>query len=154
LQARMQLLRLIATQRSKFSSVISRSSASPPEIETPTLLCRMSMRPPALVGVGHEALDVGFLGNVGLEGHGRALALLDHVHGFLGAAEVMIHAQNLGALTGEGEGGGGGPFAHAFARALPRPDDDGDAIFEAHSQFSFSVIPTGARARKWRDLFM
>src|SRR5215475_13551348 len=45
LQARMVLLRLIAVQRSNASSVMSRSSASPPEIETPTLLCRMSTRP-------------------------------------------------------------------------------------------------------------
>src|SRR5262245_23493742 len=45
LQARMQLLRLIATQRSNASSLMSRSSASPPEIETPTLLCRTSIRP-------------------------------------------------------------------------------------------------------------
>src|SRR5229473_4903636 len=45
LQARMVLLRLIATQRSNASSVMSRSSASPPEIETPTLLCRMSILP-------------------------------------------------------------------------------------------------------------
>src|SRR5262249_44098675 len=45
LAARMQLLRLIATQRSKASSVILSSSASPPASDTPTLLCRMSMRP-------------------------------------------------------------------------------------------------------------
>src|SRR5690349_9126773 len=45
LQARMQLLRLIATQRSNASSVILSSSASPPASDTPTLLCRMSMRP-------------------------------------------------------------------------------------------------------------
>src|SRR5882757_3904878 len=45
LAARMQLLRLIATQRSNASSVILSSSASPPESDTPTLLCRMSMRP-------------------------------------------------------------------------------------------------------------
>src|SRR5258705_11554988 len=45
LQARIVLLRLIATQRSNASSVMSRSSASPPEIETPTLLCRMSILP-------------------------------------------------------------------------------------------------------------
>src|SRR5207249_2935375 len=45
LEARMQLLRLIATQRSKASSVIASSSASPPERLTPTLLCRISMRP-------------------------------------------------------------------------------------------------------------
>src|SRR5258708_11510769 len=43
--ARMQLLRLIATQRSNASSVILSSSASPPDSDTPTLLCRMSMRP-------------------------------------------------------------------------------------------------------------
>src|SRR5262249_5114574 len=45
LAARMQLLRLIATQRSNASSVILSSSASPPDSETPTLLCRTSMRP-------------------------------------------------------------------------------------------------------------
>src|ERR1044071_2458999 len=45
LQARMQLLRLIATQRSNASSVILSSSASPPDSDTPTLLCRMSTRP-------------------------------------------------------------------------------------------------------------
>src|SRR5579883_603256 len=45
LAARMQLLRLIATQRSNASSVILSSSASPPASDTPTLLCRMSMRP-------------------------------------------------------------------------------------------------------------
>src|SRR5216684_2181041 len=45
LAAKMQLLRLIATQRSSASSVISSSSASPPARLTPTLLCRMSMRP-------------------------------------------------------------------------------------------------------------
>src|ERR1700741_4911794 len=43
--ARMQLFRLIATQRSNASSVIASSSASPPARLTPTLLCRMSMRP-------------------------------------------------------------------------------------------------------------
>src|SRR5258707_8589455 len=45
LAASMQLLRLMATQRSNASSVILSSSASPPESDTPTLLCRMSMRP-------------------------------------------------------------------------------------------------------------
>src|SRR4030081_753727 len=45
LAARMQLFRLIATQRSNASSVMSSSSASPPDRLTPTLLCRMSMRP-------------------------------------------------------------------------------------------------------------
>src|SRR6202163_2263332 len=43
--AKMQLLRLIATQRSIASSVMSESAASPPARLTPTLLCRMSMRP-------------------------------------------------------------------------------------------------------------
>src|SRR6266853_5713212 len=45
LAAKIQLLRLIATQRSSASSVISSSSASPPARLTPTLLCRISMRP-------------------------------------------------------------------------------------------------------------
>src|ERR1700761_7939561 len=45
LAARMQLFRLIATQRSNASSVIESSSASPPARLTPTLLCSTSMRP-------------------------------------------------------------------------------------------------------------
>src|SRR6516165_6560385 len=45
LAARMQLFRLIATQRSNASSLIESSSASPPARLTPTLLCRTSMRP-------------------------------------------------------------------------------------------------------------
>src|SRR6266446_6863058 len=48
LAAKMQLLRLIATQRSSASSVMSSSSASPPAMLTPTLLCRMSMLPQRL----------------------------------------------------------------------------------------------------------
>src|SRR5262249_15085858 len=45
LAARMQLFKLMATQRSKASSVIVSSSASPPARLTPTLLCSTSMRP-------------------------------------------------------------------------------------------------------------
>src|SRR5258705_3054727 len=45
LAASTQLFRLIATQRSNASSDMSSSSASPPDRLTPTLLCRMSMRP-------------------------------------------------------------------------------------------------------------
>src|SRR3954462_8977031 len=45
---RMQLLRLIATQRSKASSVRSSNSESPPAMLTPTLLCSISMRPQRL----------------------------------------------------------------------------------------------------------
>src|SRR5580704_12872222 len=45
LAARMQLFRLMATQRSNASSVIESSSASPPARLTPTLLCSTSIRP-------------------------------------------------------------------------------------------------------------
>src|SRR6185312_1278977 len=45
LAASTQLLKLIATQRSKASSEMSSNSASPPDRLTPTLLCRMSIRP-------------------------------------------------------------------------------------------------------------
>src|SRR4030095_1329379 len=61
LQARMQLLTLIATQRSNASSVMSRSSASPPEIETPTLLCSTSMRPHRPIASATMALTSAFL---------------------------------------------------------------------------------------------
>ena len=39
---------------------------------------------PAAVRIGHHGLDLGILGDVGLEGHRRALVLADHVDGLLG----------------------------------------------------------------------
>src|SRR5215813_10089340 len=56
LAARMQLFRLIATQRSKASSVIVSSSASPPARLTPTLLCSTSIRPQRLMASSTIAL--------------------------------------------------------------------------------------------------
>src|ERR1700724_1277408 len=58
LAARMQLFRLIATQRSNASSVISSSSASPPARLTPTLLCRMSIYRDHVLGGENAAFQV------------------------------------------------------------------------------------------------
>src|SRR5581483_1477500 len=56
LAARMQLFRLMATQRSKASSVIDSNSASPPARLTPTLLCSTSIRPQRLMASSTIAL--------------------------------------------------------------------------------------------------
>src|SRR5882672_3745263 len=61
LAARMQLFRLIATQRSKASSVMASNSASPPARLTPTLLCRMSMRPQRSCAAATAAASVASL---------------------------------------------------------------------------------------------
>src|SRR3989440_7792601 len=131
LAARMQLLRLIATQRSNASSVIASSSASPPARLTPTLLCRISMRPQRSWASWNHRLYLGIFGHVGLEGDRGALLACDHVDGFLRRCKMMIDAQHLGALAGERERRGAA-VADAFAGTLPGPNDDGDAIFQAH----------------------
>src|SRR5437879_5655629 len=61
LAAKTQLFRLIATQRSNASSEMSSSSASPPDRLTPTLLCRMSMRPQRVWASATIALRSAFL---------------------------------------------------------------------------------------------
>ena len=61
LAANTQLFRLIATQRSNASSEMSSSSASPPDRLTPTLLCRMSMRPQRPCASATIALRSAFL---------------------------------------------------------------------------------------------
>ena len=83
------------------------------------------------MGISHHRLDFGILGDVGFEGDRRPLALLDHGDCLFGALEVVIDAQDLGALAGEGQRGGAA-VADAFARALAGPDDDGDFVLEAH----------------------
>ena len=99
--AKMQLLRLIATQWSIASSVISSSSASPPARLTPTLLCRMSMRPQRAVRFRDHGLDVALLGDVGLEGHRRAALGPDHADGFLRGCEVAVDAQHAWRLRAQ-----------------------------------------------------
>src|SRR5882757_7979825 len=125
LAARMQLFRLIATQRSNASSVISSSSASPPDRLTPTLLCSTSMRP------GHHGLEVGILGDVGLERRRGAALGRDQIHRLLGGGEIVIDAQHLGALAREGQRGGAA-VADAFTGALAGAHDDGDTILQTH----------------------
>src|ERR1700749_3022908 len=56
LAARMQLFRLMATQRSNASSVMESSSASPPARLTPTLLCNTSIRPQRFIASSTIAL--------------------------------------------------------------------------------------------------
>src|SRR6185312_5850616 len=61
LAASTQLLKLIATQRSKASSEMSSNSASPPDRLTPTLLCRMSIRPQRPIASATIAFSSAFL---------------------------------------------------------------------------------------------
>ena len=50
---------------------------------------------------------------------------------FLGAAEVVVDAQHLGAFAREGERGGAA-VADTLAGALAGANDDGDLVLEAH----------------------
>src|SRR6516225_5781806 len=116
--AKMQLFRLMATTRSIASSVMAESSASPPARLTPTLLCRMSMRP-------QRAFASATI----------ALISLSRVTSASKAAAAppfsAIDAQHAGAFAGESDGGGAA-VAHAFASALAGADHDGGTILQAH----------------------
>src|SRR3981189_320226 len=57
LAAKMQLFTVAAAQRARCSSVMSSSSASPPAMLTPTLLCRISMLPQRLCASATMALS-------------------------------------------------------------------------------------------------
>ena len=131
LAARMQLFRLIATQRSNASSVMSSSSASPPDRLTPTLLCRISMRPQRPCASATIALMSAFLVTSALKA--TAVPPLAAIMSTVSWAEfeMVIDAQHLGAFAREGERGGAA-VADAFAGALAGADDDGDTIFQAH----------------------
>src|SRR6185295_15122889 len=81
---------------------------------------------------------------------GGALALRDHVDRLLGAAEIVVDAQHLGAFAGEGQGGGAA-VADAFAGALAGADDDGDFVLQAHvsslPESDTAAVPLCNRAR-------
>src|SRR6185437_9004774 len=81
--------------------------------------------------VRYHRLDLGFPGDVGLEGDRRALLGCDHVDGLLRRGEVVIDAQHLGALARKSQRGGAA-VADAFAGRLAGADDDGDAILQTH----------------------
>src|SRR6185437_11113895 len=77
LAAKIQLLRLMAMQRSSASSVRSSNSASPPARR-----------------LGDHGLEFGVGGGIGLEGQRRAAPGGDHVDRLLRRCEVVIHAQH------------------------------------------------------------
>jgi len=73
-----------------------------------------------------------------LERRGRATAcslFRRHRNGFLGGLQVLVDAQDLGALLHETDDGRP-PVAHAGSRALPGPDHDRDLVFQAHRPIS------------------
>ena len=53
---------------------------------------------PAGVRIFHHGLELGVAGDVGLEGRRGAAFFADHVDGFPGRIEMVIHAQHAGAL--------------------------------------------------------
>src|SRR5689334_7316510 len=112
LQARMQLLRLIATQRSKASSVILSSSASPPERLTPTLLCRMSMRPHLLIASATIALmSLALVTSAWKAAAVPCLAAIMSAVSFADASRLSTHSTLAPSR----------PKVRAVARPLPTP---------------------------------
>ena len=69
----MQLFRLIATQRSNASSVSCEQFGVAAGKADADIVVQDVDPAPARHGVGDHRLDLGILGDVGLEGHGRAL---------------------------------------------------------------------------------
>jgi hypothetical protein len=86
---------------------------------------------PAPLRIGHHRLEVGALGDVGLERRRDAFLGGDHIDRLLGGGQIVIDAQDLGAFARKGQRGGAA-VADAFAGALSGADDDGDTIFQAH----------------------
>src|SRR6266513_682554 len=118
--------RLIAQTRSKASSVSSSNGLSPPPMLTPTLLCRISMRP-------HRARAASrlFLGHVGGEGHALT-TLRRHRSGLFGGGDKPVDRQDPGAFLREAERGRAA-IADPLTGALAGPNDHSDLAFETHS---------------------
>ena len=142
--------RLIAQMRSKASSVISSSGLSPPAMLTPTLLCRMSIRPPARLGGGDRRGKSVFLGDVGSEGHALAALFRGHRGRLLGGVDKPVGRQDPGAFLREAQRGCT-TITDALAGALPGPDDHSDLAFEPHGYFLSTAcrrMPPGCRFGK------
>src|SRR3954470_943135 len=112
LAANTQLFKLIATQRSKASSEISSSSASPPDRLTPTLLCRMSIRPQRPFASSTIALRSAFLVTSAL--NAAAVPSLAAVRSTVSWAEARLWSSPNTLAPSRGK-------VSAVARPLPIP---------------------------------
>src|SRR5215831_14538488 len=105
LQAMIVPRRLIADTRSNTASVSSSSGLSPPATLTPTLLCRISMRPQRARAASIATASVSILGHIGGEGHTLAALLGRHRSGFLGGRDEPVDCEDLRAFLREAERG-------------------------------------------------
>ena len=129
--ARMQLLRLIATQLSiacfrdlkQFGIAAGKTDAD--------IVVKDVEAAPAFRRFLHHRLEVALLGDIGLEGCRLAAFRFDQADGFLRGGKIAVDAQHMRAFARKGDRGGAA-VAHAFARALARADHDGDPIFQPH----------------------
>src|ERR1700761_4603193 len=112
LAARIQLLRLIAMQRSSASSLISSSSASPPDRLTPTLLCRISTRPQRLCASSTIALSSAFLVTSAL--NATAMPSLAAIMSAVSCAEARLWSTHKTLAPSRAK-------VSAVARPLPTP---------------------------------
>src|SRR5262245_1076733 len=112
LQAMTVPRRLMAETRSKASSVISVGGASPPARLTPTLLCRMSMRPQRLTASSTAAFSVASLVTSASKGtHSpRSSAMIAAVS--FADSRLLSTASTLAPLRAN---------SSAVARPLPKP---------------------------------
>ena len=139
--------RLIAETRSKASSVSSRSGLSPPAMLTPTLLCRMSIRPQRRSASAIAAARVASCVTSAEVGHALAAFLRRQRRGLLGRGEVAVDGEDTGALLGEAQYRGAA-VADAFAGALAGADDDRDLAGKAHGRAPSGLPPQHVAAAR------
>src|SRR5580704_8768068 len=112
LAARMQLFRLMATQRSNASSVIESSSASPPARLTPTLLCSTSIRPQRFMASSTIALMSASLVTSAL--HAVAMPCFSWIRSTVSCAEARSRSTHSTFAPSRAK-------VSAVARPLPMP---------------------------------
>src|SRR5664279_4707267 len=107
LAAKMQLLRLIATQRSSACSVKVSSSESPPARLTPTLLCRMSMRPQRVCASSTMALISACLVTSAFKAdvtkQAEIKAMVDDAHTRWGRIDILHNNVGVSLAGGDSE---------------------------------------------------
>ncbi len=134
---------LMAKSRSKSSTVCSSKINPGRGVGTPTLLKMMSRRPKLDDRERDRRLDVGFPGHVALVRERGAAGVLDQLHRLLGAVEVDVGDDDLGALLRE-------PQRRGAADARPGAHDDRRLALEQHAHAPSSFSSLGHEADRAR----
>ena len=90
-------------RRSKSSTVCSSNDMPSRGVGMPTLLNTTSSRPNCSTQAADRGGDIVVAGHVDTERDRGTAGLLDQAHGLLGAVDVEVGADDLGALLGEAQ---------------------------------------------------